>query len=519
MISIGTPSRRRSAVIVLAGAAAASLSAFAGMPAGDGGAIPKRPEELSFRALEFTPPQASAFRQTLSDGTPVYMAPSKEFPLVNLVFSFKGGDFLDPPDMVGLAGMTGREMRDGGTTTIKPADLDEQLDFLATQAGVSVGDVTTTASMNCLAGNFDESLKLFIDMLRNPGFDPARLEVARGQYLEKLKTRNDDAGTIQGREWPALLYGRDHFEAAEPTEKGVRAISPDAMWAMHKRIFHPGNLIIAVTGDFDPATMKAKLEKALAGWERGEPVSDPPPPSATLEPGVYHVQKDIPQGKVLIGCRGIQRDDPDFFPLLVMNEILGGGGFTSRIVQSVRSNEGLAYSAFSRNGPKVWYPGEFQAGFQSKNATCALATRLIFDELNRIRTEPVTDEELATAKRGFIETFPRQFESKPAVLGIFVSDEWTKRPEGYWTTFRDRVNAVSAADVQRVAQKYLDPSRMAILVVGDWKTIAPGDPTGRAKMADFFGGKVTHLPLRDPMTMEPLPEQPAAAPAAAAKGG
>ncbi|NBX26271.1 MAG: insulinase family protein [Planctomycetes bacterium] len=467
--------------------------------------IPKRPEDIAFGPLQFEAPIAAKYRHTLKDGTPVYLAPSHEFPLINLSMTFKGGSNLDPADMVGLAGMTGRMIREGGTATRKPAEMDEAFDFMATQCSASCGDTTSSASMNCLSSNFDESLKLFTDMLRNPGFDAARLETNRGQMLEGMKQRNDDARPIQGREWSALLYGRDHFEARQPTEKGVKAITPEAMKALHARIFHPGNVIIAVSGDFEPKAMLAKLDAAFDGWARGEKQADPVAPTATLKPGVYHVQKDIPQGKVAIGLRSITRDDADYIPYLMLNDILGGGGFTSRIMTQVRSNEGLAYSAGSRLNPKVYYPGEWRAGFESKNPTVALATRIVLEEMQKIRDNPVTDEELETTKKQLIETFPRTFESKPAMLGVFVSDEWTNRPKDYWKTFRDRVNAVTKDDLQRVARKYLAPDQVAILVVGDWKTIAPGDLNGRAKMADFFGGKVTHLPLRDPMTMEPIP--------------
>ena len=478
---------------------------------GDGAGLPDRPEKISFSALKFEVPDPGQFRHTLKDGTVVYLAPSHEFPLINLSMTFKGGSNLDPADMIGLAGMTGRMIRDGGTATMKPGELDEALDFMATQAGANCGDVTSTANLNCLKGNFDESLKLFVDMLRNPGFDAARLETNRGQALEGMKQRNDDARGIIGREWGALLYGRDHFEARQPTEKGMKAITPQAMRDLHKRIFNPGNAIVAVSGDFEPQEMLSKLEQAFTGWERGPVQADPVAPTQALKPGLYHVQKDIPQGKVQIGLRAITRDNPDYIPFLMLNDILGGGGFTSRIMTQVRSNEGLAYSAGSRMGAKVYYPGEWRASFESKNPTVALATKIVLDEMQKIRDTPVTDEELETTKKQLIETFPRTFESKPAMLGVFVGDEWTNRPKDYWKTLRDKVNAVTKEDLQRVAQSYLQPDQVVILVVGDWKAIAPGDLNGRAKMADFFGGQVTHLPLRDPMTMEPIAEADATA--------
>jgi len=476
-------------------------AAMGGLPAAYG--LPARPEEITHQPLDYEPPAAADHRHVLPDGTIVYLAPSHEFPLINLSMTFKGGSSLDPPDLPGLASMTSRLVREGGTQRMPPAEFDETLDFLATQAAVSGGDTFVTATMNCLSSNFDESLGLFLDMLRTPRFDADRLETDRARVLESLKRRNDDASSILSREWKRLVYG-EHFEAAEPTAATLAAVDRQRLIEMHGRIFHPGNAIVAVSGDFQEEAMLAALERALAGWQRGEPVADPAAPTASLEPGLYHVPKEIPQGKVVIGRRSIARDDPDAIPLLVLNEILGAGGFTSRLMQQVRSNEGLAYSVRSTLTPRVDYPGDFRAGFESKNATVALATKIVLDEIARIRDQPVTADELETAKQGIIETFPRQFESKPQMLRVFVNDEWTKRPADFWRTFRQRVEAVTADDVQRVARTHLDPEQMAILVVGDWNAIAAGDLDGRARMDQFFDGKVRHLPLRDPLTLEPL---------------
>ena len=478
--------------------------ATATLPAAD---LPERPEAIEFEPLAFEPPDPRAFRRELPDGTVVYLAPSHEFPLITVSMTFKGGASLDPADVPGLAAMAARMMREGGTDTLDPAAFDETLDFLATEISASSNETFTTASMNCLASTFEESLGLFVDMLRTPAFDESRLATAKARILEGLKQRNDDASSILSREWKRLVFGTDHFESAEPTEASVARLTRTALAESHRRIVHPGNVIVAVSGDFEEQAMLAALEKALAGWERGATVADPEPPTAVLEPGLYHVPKAIPQGKVVMGKRAIVRDDPDAIPLLLLNEILGAGGFTSRLMQQVRSNEGLAYSVRSSITPRVGYPGDFRAGFESKNATVALATKIVLDQIRKVREEPVTEEELATAKAALVETFPRQFESKPQMLRVFVTDEWTKRPQDYWKTFRDKVSAATADDLLRVARKHLDPAEMAILVVGDWEAIAPGDLEKRASMEEFFGGRVKHLPLRDPLSLEPLPEE------------
>jgi predicted Zn-dependent peptidase len=481
-----------------------AVSASLASPAWPAGDIPKRPEEIDFAPLAFEPPNAADYRHALSGGITAYLAPSSELPLVNVSCTFRGGSFLDPAEKIGLARATGAMMRRGGTADKTAEQLDEELDFLAANVSVAGGETTCAATLNCLAGNFRESFSLFMDILRRPRFQRDRLDLYKSEQMENLKQRNDRAESILRREWSALLYGRDHFEASQPTAAMIESITADDLKGMHARTYHPGNLVIAVSGDFEPGAMLEALNAALADWPAGEPVSDPPAPTATFKPGVYHVEKDIPQGKVEIGLRGIRRDDPDYFAMLVMEHILGGGGFVSRITKRVRSDEGLAYSAGSDLYAPVYYPGEINAGFQSKNRTVALATKLILEEFDRMRGEPVTEEELRVAQNSFIETFPRTFESKAGMLSVFVGDQITNRPAEYWRAYRDRVRAVTAVDVQRVAAKYLVPQNVAIMVVGKWDEIYAGDLEGRAKMSDFFSGDVEHLPLRDPLTLQPM---------------
>jgi zinc protease len=432
------------------------------------------------------------------------MAPSKEFPLVTLTLTFKGGGYMDPAEIPGLTEAMAAMVRTGGTATVKPAELDERLDFLATQATVGARGNAVSATMNCLSSNLDESMKLFFDMLRNPGFDQARLDILRGQAIEGMKQRNDDAGAIIGREWQYVMYGEDSFESRQATKDGWDQVTPDRLRAQHARLVHPGNVIISVTGDFDPDDMARRLAAAMDGWKRGEMAPNPPAPTHVFKPGVYHVAKDIPQGKVRVGRRSLQRDDPDYFAAEVMNDILGGGGFTSRLMKQIRSNEGLAYSVGSRMGAGVYYPSTFAGSFESKNPTVALAIKIMRDEFKRMQDQPVTAEELDVAKKGFIEAFPSQFASKDATLGILVADEWTGRDPEYWKTYRENIQKVTADDVQRVARKYLNFDDMAIMVVGRWDEISQGDQGGRASMKDFWSGGRTELPLRDPMTMKPM---------------
>ena len=489
-------------------AACAAIVFSAGSLAGAGD-IPGHPSNLSFDELVFTPPVASEFRSELSTGIPVFMATSKEFPLVTITLSFKGGEYLEADGQAGLAAMTGAMIRTGGSALMSPGDLDEEFDFMAANVSAGIGDRTSNASINCLTSNLDDAFGLFMDMVRNPRFDSERLDVLRGQQLEQIKTRNDDGLQIALREIGFLMWGENHFQARQPTKSSLEAVTIEDMKALHARIFNPSNLMVSVTGDFEESQMLAFLEEAFAGWEAGEVSPAVSAPTHTFKPGVYYYEKEQPQVQVLIGHRGKTRDDPNSIQVEVMNEILGGSGFTSRITNSVRTREGLAYTAGSMMRSYPEYPGVFMSYFFTKVATTALATRLVFDEFETIQTEAASTEEIETIQSNLIETFPRTFESKAAMMGMFISDERTARPSDHWATYRDRVGHVTADQIQQAANDYLHPQDMVILVVGPWDEIKKGnagseaDEARIATMAEFFGGNATEIPQRDPESLEP----------------
>jgi zinc protease len=486
---------------------ASSLSLLAllgGAVAAQDAPIPPRPEKLVFPPLAFEPPDPANYRHELPGGVTVFLIPDRSLPLVKVRFTFRGGSYLDPVGKEGLMGCLGAMMRQGGAGDLPAPALDEELDFLAAQVSTRASEYELTASVDTLSQNLDRSLELLVSILRAPRFQADRLALWKGEVLESLKQRNDDAGDILDREWTALVYGRDHFKGRDMTKASLDGITEADLRAQHDKVVHPGNLVIGVSGDFDPDAMLKTLTKALAGWTVGEKTPLPPEPTHVLAPGVYRIEKDIPQGKVFIGMRSIKRDDPDYHALQVMSQILGAGGFTSRITRRVRSDEGLAYDAGASVIPGVWFPGEFRASFQSKSVTVALATQIVLEEIEKIRTAPVDAGELDVAKGALIETFPRQFESPEATLGVFISDAITGRPYSWWKTYRDKVRAVTPAEVQRVAQKHLDPKALAVLIVGKWADIGPGDLGHRAAMAQILGGASTELPLRDPLTLEPI---------------
>ncbi len=482
-------------------AAPAALLAQTAQPQG----VPAHPRELKYTTLNYTPPKRDKYRHVLSNGVVVYAVEDHDLPLVNISTLVRTGSYLEPADKVGLAALVGSQMRAGGTQKMTAEQFDEAADFLAAQLSSGVGATQGNANVNLLAKDLDKGLGLYFDMLHTPAFQEDRLKLAKSQILQQLERRNDNTTGIESREWSRLLYGSDHFSTKDVTKASVESITRQDLIDFHQKYFQPAGFIIAASGDFKTPELLAKLEAAFKGWPSNKmAVPDVPKPSQTPVAGIYTVNKpDVNQGRVSIGHIGSTRDNPDSYALEIMNDILGGGGFTSRIMSRVRSDEGLAYSAGSSYGMGVYYPGTFRASFQSKSATTSQAIQIVLDEINRIRTVKVSAEELETSKNSAIETFPRIFSTAAQIAGTFAQDEYTKRPADYWDTYRQRIAAITADDVQRVAQKYLDSSKLVILVVGNIDDITKGNPDhpeySLTKLAAT--GQIRRIPLPDPLTM------------------
>ena len=458
----------------------------------------QKPSDLKYPPLTYTPPDPAAYKMSFANGMRGFVQEDHSLPLFALTAHINFGGLYLPKDKQGLAALMSAALVQGGTKTREGTAIQERLDFLGGSLNFAVAERTATLTLSVLSKDMDEGLALFFDVLMNPEFREAPLNLAKARALQQLRQANDQPGAVLSREFENLLYG-DHPLTWQPIKKDYDAVTPADLKSVHDRFFFPRNIILSAAGDFAKADLKAKIDKAAAGWKNkdlalpGIPKNFPVP-----EPGVYFVQMPINQGYIDIGHLGPEDTNPDYYAVQLMNFILGGGSFSSRITSKVRSNEGLSYNQGSRFTYRWGFPGTFAGYVQTKSSTVGYAISLILDEFNRIRKEPVTDAELATAINYYLESFANAFESAAGTMSSFANLEMTGKPLDYYKTFRDRIKAVTKAKVLEVAQKYIQPGQAVIVIVGDWEPSNKGSEKWPGPLDKL--GKVHMVNLIDPLT-------------------
>jgi predicted Zn-dependent peptidase len=461
--------------------------------------VPDHPDQLKYPPLTFDVPDAAAMRSVLKGGVPAYLVEDPSLPMVDVQIYVKAGSFSEPKGKEGLADLTASLMRTGGTAGRTPQALDEELEYLAASLNVGLGDVSGSVSLSLLAKDLDKGLEILVDVLRKPAFAADRLATLKAQVMDGLKARNDSTAAIEGRESNRLFYG-DFPVNRLPTKASIEGITREDLAAFHRVSFHPSRFIVAAAGAFQKEALAAKLEAAFADWPAAEGEA-PKVPALPAEPtpAIHCFHKDgknINQGRVTMGHLGLPVTHPDVQAVRVMSYIFGAGGFSSRLMQRVRTEEGLAYDVRSDLRPGTAYALPYKITFQSKSESCIRAAKLCLEELAKLQKEGPTEKEVEAAKAFFIDAFPAlYFATRIQTAATFAQAELVGLPANYHRDMRAKIAAVSAAEVKRVAAEHFRPERFTWIVVGNIPAIKSG-----GALSEF--GTVIDVPLPDPYTLE-----------------
>jgi predicted Zn-dependent peptidase len=422
---------------------------------------------MTFRPLAFQIPATE--RVVLENGIVVYLLEDRELPLVTVKAYIGTGSVYDPADKVGLAGLTGAVLRGGGTAATTPEALDDELEFMASSLESSIGVDSGSVTISSLKKNLDRTLGLFAQVMMSPTFREDRVTQGKNRAIEAIRRQNDDPKEVADRELNRAIYA-GHPLGLIPTVESVNAISRDDLLAFHRRFFHPNNVILAVSGDFDRKEILEKLRTVFGGWKKEE-ISLPeiPQPAPTGKPAVLLVRKDIDQSVIRMGHLGIDKNNPDLYAIYVMNSILGGNGFSSRLMAVVRTREGLAYNVDSSFQAGRRFTGTFEAETETKADTTARAIGLMREIIDGMTRQPVSDAELTLAKDSIINSFIFGFTNAASVANQRARLEYYGYSKGYLEEFRNNIGRVTKEDVLRVARKYLRPEVLTLVVVGDEK--------------------------------------------------
>ncbi|MBE7559223.1 insulinase family protein [bacterium] len=439
--------------------------------------IPDRPEALQFPKLSWQPPRFE--RVELPGGAVLYLVENHELPLVRGKIMFLGGAAHEPAERAGLSALTMHVLRTGGTAEMSAEELDEALEFVAASIETSADADRSTLSFDCLSKDFDDVWAMLVDMLEHPRFQERYIDEKKKQMLEALRRENDQPEQILMREYRRLLYpDHPYGRRTDGEEKTIAALSRDDLLAWHKQLLSPSRMLVGVAGDFDARDIKRRVRQLAENWPYRTVALPAVPPLPQPKEGLFIFEKPIAQTSLILAHRGPARPYPDYHAVQVMSFILGGGSF-SRLTDSVRTKGGLAYgvASFFAYGYKR---GVFGAWCQTKPTTSYRAGELILSEIERIRRGR-RPPRAATGQRLAGQCFIFRSGSLTSTWAISRSWRCTARVQ-FLDDYMDRIQRVTAADVRRVAEKYLHPDRLLMLYVGDSWPLRPTParlPTGR----------------------------------------
>jgi zinc protease len=432
----------------------------------------------------FHPPQPK--RIELKNGMVIFLQEDHELPLISASARIRGGSRREPAGKVGLVDIFGEVWRTGGTKTQTGDQLDDFLEVRAAKVETSGGPDSTTIDVSCLKGDFDDVFKVFVDLLQNPEFRADKLDLAQKQADDGISRRNDEISGIAARESVKLAYGANNPYARQAEYSTIAAITRQDLLDWHKTYIHPNNIVFGVSGDFDAASMEAKLRKAFDSWSKGPALTKDEINYQTAKPGYYLIPKeDVNQSSIHMVALGTTRNNPDYYAIAVFNEAFGGG-FSSRLFNDIRTKRGLAYSVGGGIGANFGHPGILQFAMGTKSQSTIESIQALDEDIDNLSKQSIRDDEIKQAKDAILNAFIFRLDSPDKVLAERVTYEFYGYPADWLDKLPAEIQKVTAADVKRVAAKYVHRDQLAVLVVGNTKEFdKPLSSLGTVKEIDI----------------------------------
>jgi zinc protease len=404
---------------------------------------------------------------TLKNGMTIFLQEDHELPFINGFIMIRGGSRDEPADKTGLTDLYGETWRTSGTADMTGDKMDDILEAKAAKIETNNDTESTSLTWSSFKQDFDQVFGMATSLLLHPEFRADKLALAVQQEDTGIIRRNDDPEEIAEREAELLAYGKNSPYARVPEFASVNAVTLADLSAWHDRTVTPNNMILGVSGDFNTAEMEAKLRAAFEPLPRGPDFVSVKTTFPGPTPGVYLAQKgDVNQSNIWIVGLGTERSNPDYYALSVMNTVFSGG-FGSRLFQDVRTKLGLAYSVEGAYGASYDHPGLFYVAAGTKSASTVAATQAMLQQIGELKTVPPTAVELRNAKDQVLNSWIFHFDSPEKILRQQATLAFFGYPADFIEKYRDGIEKVTAADVTRVANKYVHPSKLAILVVGN----------------------------------------------------
>jgi len=408
-------------------------------------------------------------RVELSNGMVIFLQEDHELPLIEGSARIRGGSRNERASKVGLVDMFGEVWRTSGTKAQTGDQLDDFLEVRAAKVETGGGPDSTSISLSCLKGDFDDVFKVFVDLLQNPEFRADKLDLAQKQAEDGISRRNDEVGEIAARESAKLAYGADNPYAREPEYATVGAVTRQDLIDWHRTYVHPNNVILGMSGDFDAAAMEAKLRAAFEAWPKGTELPKDDIQYQPAKPGYYLIPKeDVNQSSIRMVTLGTTRNNPDYYAITVFNEAFGGG-FSSRLFNDIRTKRALAYNVGGGIGANFGHPGLQQFVMGTKSQSTIESIQALDEDIDNLAKQPITDEEIKHAKDAILNAFIFRLDSPDKVLSERLTYEFYGYPSDWLDKFPAEIQKVTAADVNRVASKYVHRDQLAVLVVGNIK--------------------------------------------------